>query len=97
METYFVKTYSRSVTDAEEIAALKAQIQTLTERLDHLHHAFTKTGWSTANHVRRLDASILDLREGLNITYRELFPGLAADYQKIEEFMGPVTTKKKKR
>jgi hypothetical protein len=84
------------MTDAEKIAALEAQVKQLTERMDDLFRGFKKNSWNMANHVRRLDAAILDVREGLNTAYHKLFPGARADYKKIEEFMGPVITKKRR-
>jgi ElaB/YqjD/DUF883 family membrane-anchored ribosome-binding protein len=84
------------MTDAEKIAALEAQVKTLTERMDDLFEGWKRNSLKTANHIRRIDVSLMDVRDGLNITYRELFPGVRADYRKIDDILLPLTTRDKK-
>jgi hypothetical protein len=84
------------MTDAEKIAALEAQMKTLTARMDDLFAGFEFNTLSTARHIKRRDADIADLREGLNIAYRALFPGVRADHRKINDILLPQAPSDKK-
>ena len=84
------------MTDAEKIAALEAQVKKLNERMDDLFEGFKRNSWNMATHVKRLDACLRDVRDGLNIAYRQLFPKSRADFRKIDDILLPLSPRDKK-
>jgi hypothetical protein len=82
--------------DEQKIAALEAQIKNLTARMDDLFAGFKFNTLSMARHIKRRDADIADLREGLDIAYRRLFPGVRKDHRRINDILLPQVPSDKK-
>lgn len=73
--------------DEQRIAALEAQLNILTARVDDLSAAFKSECSSTTKNLNLLDGWITDLREGLNMAFRSLYPGVARDQKKINDIL----------
>jgi hypothetical protein len=80
--------------DERRIAALEAQLETLTARVDDIFDALKFESSSTTGHlsktakrIDRLYAHVVDLRECLNLAFRKLYPGVAEDHKKINAIL----------
>jgi hypothetical protein len=82
--------------DERRLAALEAQIKTLTARVDDLFEALKAESLNTTKHlnngVARFEAlrgQVADLRECLNLTFREVHPGSGRDFDRIDAILHP--------
>jgi hypothetical protein len=82
--------------DERRIAALEAQLTTLTARIDDIFEALKLESFNTTEHLgktgKRIDgmyAQIADLRECLHLAFRRLYPGVARDHKKIDAILLP--------
>lgn len=83
--------YNRNMSDERRIAALEAQIKTLTARVDDIFEALKFESSSTTKHLNQMATDIVDIRECLNIGFRALYPGAAKDHRKINDILLPRT------
>ena len=86
--------YNRNMDDERRIAALEAQLKTLTARVEDIFEALKAESLNTTGHlnngVKRLDwlsAQVADLRECLNLAFRKIYPGVAKDHKQIDAIL----------
>ena len=82
--------------DERRLAALEAQIKTLTARVDDLFEALKAESLNTTKHLidgvgryEALRGQIADLREGLNLAFRKICPGSGRDFDTIDAILHP--------
>jgi hypothetical protein len=73
--------------DEQRIAAIEAQLNILAARVDDLFAAFKSECSSTTKSLNLMDSWIADIREGLNMAFRSLYPGVARDQKKINDIL----------